>query len=122
VLEDLANLGYNAAWDVIGGEAVGAPQNRKRMWVVAHSSSNRAPKEQALPERYECSEESSRAVRRSGSVRGAKWGSFSGVRRMADGVAREMGDAVAFGNGQIPVVAAFAFTSLAERLIAAEGR
>ena len=35
VLEDLASLGYNARWGIIGAGAVGAPHKRDRMWVLA---------------------------------------------------------------------------------------
>ena len=39
VLKDLASLGYNARWGVIGARSVGAPHKRDRMWVLAYSSS-----------------------------------------------------------------------------------
>lgn len=39
VLEDLAALGYNARWGVLGARDVGAPHKRDRMWVLAYSSS-----------------------------------------------------------------------------------
>lgn len=34
VLSDLASLGYDASWGVLGAADVGAPHRRKRMWVV----------------------------------------------------------------------------------------
>ena len=37
VLEDLAALGYNARWGIIGAGDVGAPHKRARMWVLAYS-------------------------------------------------------------------------------------
>lgn len=37
VLEDLAALGYNARWGIIGAGAVGAPHKRDRMWVLAYT-------------------------------------------------------------------------------------
>jgi len=36
VLEDLAALGYNARWGIIGAGAIGAPHKRDRMWVLAY--------------------------------------------------------------------------------------
>ena len=36
VLEDLASLGYNARWGIIGAGSVGAPHKRDRMWVLAY--------------------------------------------------------------------------------------
>lgn len=35
VLGDLARLGYNAEWGVLGSKAVGNPIHRTRMWLVA---------------------------------------------------------------------------------------
>ena len=40
VLEDLASLGYNARWGIIGAGSVGAPHKRDRMWVLAYSNSS----------------------------------------------------------------------------------
>ena len=41
VLEDLAALGYNARWGVLGAGAVGAPHKRDRMWVLAYTDVSR---------------------------------------------------------------------------------
>ncbi len=38
VLEDLASLGYNARWGIIGARDVGAPHKRDRMWVLAYAN------------------------------------------------------------------------------------
>jgi DNA (cytosine-5)-methyltransferase 1 len=37
VLGDLASLGYDARWGVLGAADVGAPHLRERIWIVAHS-------------------------------------------------------------------------------------
>ena len=39
VLEDLASMGYDARWGVLGAWHVGAPHKRDRMWVLANSNS-----------------------------------------------------------------------------------
>jgi DNA (cytosine-5)-methyltransferase 1 len=39
VLEDLASLGYNARWGVLGARDVGAPHKRDRMWILAYAIS-----------------------------------------------------------------------------------
>jgi DNA (cytosine-5)-methyltransferase 1 len=36
VLGDLTELGYDAEWDVVPAAAVGAPQFRERVWILAH--------------------------------------------------------------------------------------
>lgn len=38
VLGDLAALGYDAEWCVLGASDVGAPHIRKRIWILAHSN------------------------------------------------------------------------------------
>jgi DNA (cytosine-5)-methyltransferase 1 len=38
VLGDLASLGYDARWCVLGADDVGAPHIRKRIWIVANAS------------------------------------------------------------------------------------
>ena len=39
VLRDLAQLGYNAEWGVLGADDVGANHHRKRIWILAYSNS-----------------------------------------------------------------------------------
>jgi DNA (cytosine-5)-methyltransferase 1 len=41
VLQDLAALGYNARWGIIGAGDVGAPHKRDRMWVLAYTNNAR---------------------------------------------------------------------------------
>lgn len=41
VLGDLAALGYDAVWDCIPASALCAPHRRDRVWIVAHSKSER---------------------------------------------------------------------------------
>lgn len=36
VLGDLAEIGYDAEWVVLGADDVGAPHVRKRIWILAH--------------------------------------------------------------------------------------
>lgn len=40
VLGDLAALGYDCRWTVLGAADVGAPHQRDRIWILAHSRSN----------------------------------------------------------------------------------
>ena len=41
VLGDLAELGYDARWCVLGADDAGAPHHRKRIWILAYSSCER---------------------------------------------------------------------------------
>jgi DNA (cytosine-5)-methyltransferase 1 len=38
VLKDLAEMGYDARWGVLGAHHAGAPHKRDRMWVLAHDA------------------------------------------------------------------------------------
>ena len=38
VLGDLAAMGYDASWGVVGARHAGAPHRRDRMWIVAHAA------------------------------------------------------------------------------------
>jgi DNA (cytosine-5)-methyltransferase 1 len=46
VLGDLAALGYDAKWCVLGASDVGAPHRRKRIWVLADADGQRFKKTQ----------------------------------------------------------------------------
>ncbi|MHA5404936.1 DNA cytosine methyltransferase [Pseudomonas aeruginosa] len=41
VLGDLTELGYDARWCVMGAADVGAPHQRDRIWIVAHTNDSR---------------------------------------------------------------------------------
>ena len=47
VLEDLASLGYNARWGIIGARSVGAPHKRDRMWVLAYDANPKSARTRA---------------------------------------------------------------------------
>ena len=46
VLADLAEMGFDARWGVVGASDVGAPHRRERCWIVAHAE--RAERRQEL--------------------------------------------------------------------------
>lgn len=45
VLGDLASMGYDATWGVLGADDVGAPHIRKRIWLLAYASSEQWERE-----------------------------------------------------------------------------
>ncbi len=49
VVSDLTALGYDCRWGVLGADDVGAPHERKRLWLVAYANSVR----QLQPQRTE---------------------------------------------------------------------
>ena len=89
VLEDLAALGYNARWGIIGARDVGAPHKRDRMWVLAYAM--HAGLQGQLYKRGTCSERRENpdgcTPANSGCLRGSLWRqdqSGSEVKSLAD--------------------------------------
>ena len=146
VLGDLAAMGYDAEWGVLGADDVGAPHRRDRIWIVAHTNSNRMEKRM-----WEDGKSPSESGRESGMEtvggctfladansqrleewnRGARaprpctpvvvgdwWTTEPRLDRVAHGVAHRVDRLRAIGNGQVSLVAATAFRILSERLMA----
>ena len=120
VLGDLAKMGYDARWCVLGADDVGAMHRRKRIWVLAYAEETRRPRnvftnqKQAfqnikLWERdtfYELLD-----------VEKQEYAFESEDQFILDGMASGMDELKAIGNGQVPAVAATAFIILSEGLI-----
>lgn len=108
VLGDLARMGFNAEWGVLGADAVGAPHRRRRMWILAYANDARErvrsiDEEMGMPPK---------------DVRGARcdaWWPMDIPSRVDDGLAHRMDRVRATGNGQVASVAALAWRVLAER-------
>lgn len=142
VLGDLAEIGYNAAWLVLGASDIGAPHQRKRIWILAVDSDTdlqrigwrgsfpyQAQKAQFLsdsdksqcqridcvPVKYQQKNTRSGNTSRMGST-GHPWETEPGLGRVADGVAARVDRLKAIGNGQVPLVAATAFSILCKTL------
>jgi len=112
VLADLAKLGFDAEWGVLGAADVGAKHQRDRVWIVARqreffSHANNG---------------NIRGEQQSQSIRKTNWGKISTIfnqpkpLRMVDGVAARVDRLKAVGNGQVPQVAGIAWKLLNERL------
>lgn len=146
VLGDLAALGFDAEWGVLGASDVGAPHKRLRIWIVANADSPR----QLQPERRDeeqrkrpchfCLDVSNanqegpqgrgqldkatkerEAEERIGQnfagLSGTRWWETEpNVGRVAHGVSSRVDRLTAIGNGQVPLCAAEAFKRLIARL------
>jgi DNA (cytosine-5)-methyltransferase 1 len=113
VLADLAEMGYDARWGCVGANAAGYDHKRERVWIVADRNGFR------LEGRHDGD------TKRPG---GSKVGSMAGLRKMqirhdipapdafgiANGVSARMDRLKAIGNGQIPSVAALAWSILTQ--------
>jgi DNA (cytosine-5)-methyltransferase 1 len=106
VLGDLATMGFDARWGVLGAADVGAKHKRDRIWIVAYSdNSKRRWKLRRFWGLQKCNQ---------------KWDSHSTFNkpeplRMVDGVAFRMDRLKAIGNGQVPLCAATAWRILNEQ-------
>ena len=113
VLGDLAALGYDAKWCVLGASDVGAPHRRKRIWVLADADGQRFKKLNTSAESNK-SRQYSRSIAEGWGE--SWWKTEPDVGRVVDGVANRVDRLKAIGNGQVPAVAATAFRILADRI------
>lgn len=51
VLGDLAESGFDTEWDCVPAQAIGAPHERDRVWIVAHADSERCGEARGLRHR-----------------------------------------------------------------------
>jgi DNA (cytosine-5)-methyltransferase 1 len=106
VLQDLAKMGYDAAWGVLGAADVGANHQRDRMWIVAKSTNANASQLQRRSIPIRVHQENT-------YVSNSRWWEVEpNVGRVADGMANRVDRLKAIGNGQVPICAATAFKQL----------
>lgn len=111
VLRDLATMGYNARWGCLSAQQFGANHKRDRIWLVAYTTSVRSQIDR-------------------GRVFAPTWwggpyiqlfddpqrGPFNVSKHisMDDGMASDVDELKAIGNGQVPAVAASAWNILTQ--------
>lgn len=122
VLGDLACLGYNARWGVLGSEATGAVHKRQRIWILAYPHST----PQASRHTSKPSEKQPRYGKRSkDEVRNTykrKLPTAALFPRGLDGVANRLDRIKAVGNGQVPAVVELAWTILGTGITESQGK
>lgn len=123
VLTGLAELGFDAAWGVLGAHHFGAPIKRERLWVTAVAKSYCVDGEaKELGDSHEPSAHFESSLRARDSFHlacreGQVWERAENVESgVADGVADIVDRVRAAGNGQVPAVAALAWEVLSETL------
>lgn len=126
VLGDLAAMGYDAEWGVLGATDVGAPHLRKRIWILAHAADSIRWKNRSGIQGGEGEGQSKTQggvlqervwyAGLDGLDATAWWKAEPRLERVANGVADWMDRTCAIGNGQVPQVMAMAFCILHERL------
>jgi DNA (cytosine-5)-methyltransferase 1 len=112
VLGDLAEMGFDARWGVLGARHVGAPHKRDRIWIVAHTQGGGLERRCDGDGRQQA--EGMRLLP-AGPVQHA-WpprpGEVASIPRAPDGVAHRVDRLRSIGNGQVPAVAALAWETL----------
>jgi len=126
VLGDLARMGFDAEWGVLGAHNSGAPHLRDRIWIVAHTlrdgqqrpegglglaSCHQTGNIQTPGQERDAEPDSAKPSRAAPHPRWG-WSDDAGVDRMADGLADRAYRIKAIGNGQVPRVAAAAWQLL----------
>ena len=106
VLGDLATMGFDARWAVLGASDVGAPHERKRIWIRAEVSDANRERQQE-PRRPLAA-----TTKKSTTERLGWWAAEPDVGRVAHELAHGMDRIRALGNGQVPSVAALAWEAL----------
>jgi DNA (cytosine-5)-methyltransferase 1 len=110
VLGDLAEMGFDVEWGVLGADSLGLQHRRHRIWILADTDSNNQQRRSGIVQmgwkRCESQAEAARKLIR------PKWRVKPGVPIVAYGVANRVEQLGAIGNGQVPCVAASAWNLL----------
>jgi hypothetical protein len=105
VLGDLAAMGFDARWGVLGAADVGANHQRDRIWIVAKW---RGQLPHAQHDRIRWWEQQQESIEKE------NWAIEPDVGRVANGVAARVDRLKAIGNGQVPLCAATAWQILSK--------
>lgn len=116
VLGDLAEMGFDARWGVLSACAVGAPHTRERLWIVANSIEDRQKNRLSIGKNTQYAPHGNR-------MQNEAWDSISEqppaeslVDGAANGLAHRVDRLEAIGNGQVPAVAALAWSLLSQAI------
>jgi DNA (cytosine-5)-methyltransferase 1 len=105
VLGDLAEMGFDARWGVLGAGSVGSVCEGERIWIVAATSNSAMLEGVDIPKYIEPHSERSRRRQYSGAIRAAlSQDDYSRIKRNTHVVAAGMERLKAIGNGQVPAV------------------
>lgn len=110
VLGDLAEMGFNARWGVLGAGHLGAPHKRERIWIFADSDKTR---QFSLPKPTRQLRTDARIWESFGTdVDADKLAANGAVYGKDNVMAGDVDRIAALGNGQVPIVAATAWEIL----------
>ena len=123
VLGDLAEMGFDARWGVLGADDCGAPHERERLWlfgfdpdkVYADRNEPRTGADTDFAERPTEEDKQTRYGWKHELVAvdvAQRVSSYGDALRILHGMANRMDRVTALGNGQVPIVAATAWEIL----------
>jgi len=113
VLGDLAEMGFNARWGVLGACDAGAPHKRERIWIVADAKPHGLASDAVRRRANEGQDQGwLREPERPARDSAGWWAVEPDVGRVVDGLAARVDRLRALGNGQVPAVAALAWRTL----------
>ncbi|WP_354399014.1 DNA cytosine methyltransferase [Variovorax sp. OAS795] len=117
VLGDLAAMGFDARWGCLSAGNLGAPHERDRAWVVGRNITDAFSGyvEGLVGERADSREwqvQASEPTRLLGRAGWQGWPAEPRIRRVGHGLAHRVDRCRALGNGQVPRVAAAAWSML----------
>ena len=112
VLSDLAKMGYDAKWGIMGAHHVAAPHKRDRIWIVATNADKQRGEKCHSNKKTRIKSQQRDNIDRLDLAKYWEGFSTSRIRRADDGMANRMDRLKAIGNGQVPQVAALAWTIL----------
>ncbi|EFH5328761.1 DNA cytosine methyltransferase [Escherichia coli] len=117
VISDLAELGYVCEWFRLSASNFGAPHERDRTWLVAYSKGNDpgrlSERETAAHSGLTGRNKDAAFAERFSALPG--WTAEPSVGRVVHGLANRVDRIKALGNGQVPRVAAAAFSSIGSK-------
>ena len=113
IFADLARLGFDAKWGVLGAGETGSICTGKRLWILAIATNCPMLESLEFLENYFFDSEKSRRRQFTGAVRAAfSQDDYTQFKRNRNEVANGMERLKAIGNGQDPILAAAAFKTL----------
>ncbi|MGX6597443.1 DNA cytosine methyltransferase [Klebsiella quasivariicola] len=125
VISDLAKMGYGTQWGRISALETGAPHDRDRIWIVGEAMDDAFSERfesgrmhYQKDDRYQLGAAGEYAIKNPifCTANGRDyWPDEPGMGRVAHGVANRVDRIKALGNGQVPRVAATAFSLLCEK-------
>ena len=117
VISDLEEDSYGATWGIFSAREVGAPHQRKRVYIMADTESQRVQRLRASGEQKPGAYgEAELSVCQDQRPQQANWQPEPGVGSVVDGCADRVDRIRLLGNGVVPQTAAKAWQVLSSRL------